>query len=110
MPFVTFHKNGQVYRDEVRPRTNLVVRAGIRQFPFPHLSYQCGMGKCATCACRVLAGAEHLPAPNWKERKQLGERLDQGWRLACQLWLDHDIELAQDAPPTRHQDQDPACT
>ena len=110
MPFVTFHKNGQVYRDEVRPQTNLVVRAGIRQFPFPHLSYQCGMGKCSTCACRVLAGAEHLPAPNWKERKQLGERLAQGWRLACQLWLDHDIELAQDAPPARHQDQDPACT
>ena len=71
MPLVTFHKNGQVYRDEVQPRTNLVVRAGIKQFPFPHLAYQCGMGKCASCACRVLAGAEHLPEPNWKEKKQL---------------------------------------
>jgi len=85
MPAVTFHKNGQVYVDDVKENTNLVVRAGIKQFPFPHLTYGCGMGKCAKCACRVLQGAEHLPVANWKERKQLGERLEQGWRLACQL-------------------------
>ena len=96
MPTVTFHKNGATFRDEVNPRTNLVVRAGIRQFPYPNVSYQCGMGKCATCACKVLAGAEHLPPPNWKEKKQLGERLEQGYRLVCQLWLEHDIELAQE--------------
>jgi ferredoxin len=54
------------------------------------------MGKCSKCACRVLAGAEHLPPPNWKEKKQLGERLEQGYRLICQLWIEHDIELAQD--------------
>jgi ferredoxin len=109
MPLVTFHKNGQVYRDEVGPRTNLVVRAGIKQFPFPHLNYQCGMGKCASCACRVLAGGEHLPPPNWKERKQLGERLAQGYRLVCQLWLEHDIELVQEAK-TAATRTGPACT
>jgi ferredoxin len=43
----------------------------------------------------VLNGAEHLPEPNWKERKQLGERLAQGYRLVCQLWINHDIELVQ---------------
>ncbi len=96
MPIVTFHKNGQTYRDEVAPKSNLVVRAGIKAYPYPHLQYQCGMGKCATCATRVLSGAEHLPPPNWKEKKQLGERLDQGWRLTCQLWIEHDIELQQD--------------
>ena len=96
MPTVTFHKNGATYRDEVKPSTNLVVRAGIRQFPYPNLSYQCGMGKCASCACKVLAGGEHLPPPNWKEKKQLGERLEQGYRLVCQLWLEHDIELLQE--------------
>ena len=96
MPVVTLHKNGQVFRDEVKPNTNLVVRAGIKQFPYPNLSYQCGMGKCATCACKVLAGAEHLPAPNWKEKKLLAERLEQGYRLVCQLWIEHDIELLQE--------------
>ncbi len=95
MPTITFHKNGQTHVGEVQENTNLVVRAGIKQFPFPHLTYGCGMGKCAKCACRVLEGAEHLPAANWKEKKQLGERLDQGWRLACQLWINQDIALEQ---------------
>lgn len=99
MPKITFHKGGHVFEGEVKDNTNLVVRAGIKQFPYPHLRYECGMGKCAKCACRVLAGAEHLPAPNWKEKKQLGDRLATGYRLACQLWLDHDIELEQDEAP-----------
>jgi len=97
MPEVIFHKNDRIYRGEVKQGANLVVCAGIKQYPFPHLAYQCGMGKCATCACKVLSGGEHLPPPNWKEKKQLNGRLDEGWRLACQLWLEHDIELAQDA-------------
>ncbi|MCK8783317.1 (2Fe-2S)-binding protein [Roseomonas sp. NAR14] len=96
MPTVVIWKNGEPHRDEVADNTNLVVRAGIRKFPYPHLRYGCGMGKCAKCACRVLAGAENLPAPNWKEQERLGERLAAGWRLACQLWLHHDIELSQD--------------
>jgi ferredoxin len=96
MPRIVLHRDGQVHQGDVKENTNLVVRAGIRQFPFPNLRYECGMGKCAKCACRILAGAEHLPPPNWKEKKQLGERLDQGWRLTCQLWISHDIELTQD--------------
>ena len=44
MPRITFHKNGQTYVDEVKSGANLVVLTGIKQFPFPHLSYQCGMG------------------------------------------------------------------
>lgn len=96
MPKILLHKNGQVHEGEVKENTNLVVRAGIKQFPYPNLSYSCGMGKCAKCACIVLAGAEHLPAPNWKEKKQLGDRLEEGYRLACQLWINHDIELSQD--------------
>ena len=96
MPSVTFRVGDQAFTEEVADNTNLVVRAGIKKFPFPHLKYKCGMGKCGTCASRVLAGAEHLPAPNWKEEKVLGERLSQGWRLGCQLWLHQDLELTQD--------------
>lgn len=96
MPVITFHKGGEVYQDEVKENTNLVVRAGIRQYPFPHLTYGCGMGRCAKCACRVLAGAEQLPPANWKEKKQLGERIEQGYRLMCQLWINDDIEIEQD--------------
>ena len=112
MPKVTFHKGGHVFEDEVKDNTNLVVRAGIKQFPFPHLRYECGMGKCSKCACRVLAGAEHLPAPNWKEKKQLGERLDAGYRLVCQLWVQHDLELAQDdaQPALSTTSEQTSCT
>lgn len=96
MPKIVFHKNGQVHAGEVNQNTNLVVRAGIKQYPFPWLRYECGMGKCSKCACRIISGAEHLPPPNWKEKKQLGDRLDSGWRLTCQLWINHDLELEQD--------------
>lgn len=96
MPSVVLHKRGEVFRGEVAADANLVVRAGIRQFPYPNLTYGCGMGKCGRCACRVLAGAENLPEPNWKETKRLGDRIEQGFRLMCQLWITHDIELLQD--------------
>jgi len=92
---VTFHKGGAVFADEVPDNSNLVVRAGVKKYPFPHLSYGCGMGKCGKCASRVLAGADALPAPNWKEEKVLGDRLGEGFRLMCQLWLSHDITLEQ---------------
>ena len=97
MPKVVFHKNGQVFVDEVKPETNLVVRAGIKQFPYPNLRYECGMGKCSKCASRVIAGGEHLPPPNWKEKKMLRDNLERGYRLCCQLWITHDIELEQDS-------------
>jgi ferredoxin len=96
MPKIIVHKNGQVHQGEVRENSNLVVRAGIKQFPYPYLSYGCGMGKCAKCTSRIINGAEHLPAPNWKEKKLLAERLELGYRLICQLWIGHDLELTQD--------------
>ena len=92
---VTLHKAGQVFTGEVPDNSNLVVCAGVRKYPFPHLSYGCGMGKCGKCACRILASSAVLPAPNWKEAKMLGERLNEGMRLMCQIWLSHDITLEQ---------------
>ena len=104
MPDITFRKDGADHTEAVADNTNLVVRAGIRKFPWPHLRYGCGMGKCGKCTSRILAGAEHLPAPNWKEQAVLGEeRLAEGCRLACQLWLHHDLTLTQDGvvlPPS----------
>jgi ferredoxin len=96
VPTVVLHKDGEILRGEVPMKSNLVVLTGVRKFPYPNFKYRCGMGKCATCASRILSGGEHLPAPNWKEKKMLGEWLDRGYRLACQLWIEHDIELVQD--------------
>lgn len=94
MPQVILHQNGQVYEQEVTPNSNLVVLAGIKKFP--HLKYGCGMGKCTKCMVTVVSGAEQLPEPNWKENKMLGDKLQQGCRLACQLYITSDIELKQE--------------
>ena len=96
MPLITIHRNGQVHRGEVKENSNLVVRAGIKQFPYPHLSYGCGMAKCGKCASRIIAGGEHLTAPNWKEQRLLADTLVKGCRLMCQLWITHDLEITQD--------------
>lgn len=96
MPTITIHKDGQAHSAEVKENTNLVVRAGIRQFPWPHLGYGCGMGKCGKCASRVIAGGDRLPEPNRKEHQVLGDKLGEGCRLMCQLWIDHDLEITQD--------------
>ena len=96
MPKIVSHANGQRHEGEGKENTNLVVRAGIKQFPYPNLKYRCGMGTCGTCTRPILKGAEHLPEPNWKEKKILGERLALGYRLCCQLWVQHDLELTQE--------------
>lgn len=100
MPKIILHKNGQVHEGEVKENTNLVVRAGIKQFPYPNLSYGCAMGKCGKCTSRVIAGGEHLPEPNWKEKRLLEGKLEDGLRLVCQLFIHHDLELSQDGIPT----------
>lgn len=94
MPKVRLHVEGEIIEQEVRDHANLVVLAGIRQFP--KLKYGCGMGKCTKCACRVLEGAEKLDPPNWKEQKMLGEKVEEGIRLCCQLTIKDDIVISQE--------------
>ncbi|MBO9130403.1 2Fe-2S iron-sulfur cluster-binding protein [Bacillus sp. 165] len=94
MPKVRLHVEGEMIEQEVRENANLVVLAGIRQFP--KLKYGCGMGKCTKCACKVIEGNEHLDPPNWKEQKMLGEKLEENIRLCCQLTIKHDIVISQD--------------
>lgn len=94
MPLVRLIQNGEVYEQEVKENSNLVVLAGIRKFP--HLKYGCGMGKCTKCVSKIVSGGEQLPPPNWKEEKMLGEKLKEGYRLTCQLYITNDIEISQD--------------
>ncbi|WP_257352192.1 2Fe-2S iron-sulfur cluster-binding protein [Pseudalkalibacillus decolorationis] len=95
MPNVKLHlEDNKFHEQEVPTNSNLVVLAGIKQLP--HLKYGCGMGKCTRCASKILKGGEALNEPNWKERKMLGDKLDQGIRLTCQLTISEDIELTQE--------------
>ncbi|KKB36619.1 2Fe-2S iron-sulfur cluster-binding protein [Bacillus thermotolerans] len=94
MPNVKLHVDGTIVEQEVKDNANLVVLAGTRQFP--KLKYGCGMGRCIKCTCQVLSGAESLDPPNWKEEKMLGEKVNEGYRLTCQLTIRDDVEITQD--------------
>ncbi len=94
MPKVTLHVDGKVVQQEVKDHANLVVLAGIKQFP--RLKYGCGIGKCTKCTCKVIEGSGQLDPPNWKEQKMLGDHLDEGYRLTCQLTVKDDLEITQE--------------
>jgi ferredoxin len=102
MPNVRLHVNGKIVEQNVKDNANLVVLAGIRQFP--ELKYGCGMGRCTKCTCKIISGGEQLNEPNWKEKKMLGEKVEVGYRLACQLTIVDDIELSQgETIPKQHK-------
>lgn len=94
MPHVKIHVDGEIVEQEVKDNANLVVLAGIRQLP--KLKYGCGIGRCTKCACKIISGGDQLDPPSWKEEKILGENLQDGIRLACQLTIKSDIEISQD--------------
>jgi ferredoxin len=95
MPLVRLFHNNDVFEKKLDKNTNLVVQAGIKKFPFPHLKYKCGMGACGTCECFIVSGKENISEPTWKEKKILKEKLISGSRLACQFRIFDDIDLKQ---------------
>ena len=95
MPIVKISHGNEVFEQNVKENTNLVVQAGIKKYPFPYLKYKCGMGTCGTCASKIISGAENLSEPTWKEIKVLKDKLKLGYRLACQFRVFRDIEIEQ---------------
>ena len=91
------HKNGETHRGEVKAGSNLVVRAGIRQFPYPHLAYKWRHGDLR----HLRQPGSRLGRSIWsrrtgKSRSGSATGSTTGYRLICQLWVQHDIEIAQD--------------
>ena len=59
------------------------------------IPFKCGGGLCGTCKCRVESGLEHTDAIKAKERRHLSdEELKQGWRMACQTFVNGDIAVS----------------
>ena len=58
--------------------TTAAMRAGVA------IVHDCdGQGVCATCQVFVEEGSGSLSPPDPREREQLGERIELGWRLCC---------------------------
>jgi ferredoxin len=95
MPILRIYKKNDVFESIINANVNLVVQAGIKKFPFPHLKYKCGMGTCGTCMSKIISGAEFIDGPNWKEVKILKDKLKLGYRLMCQFRVFEDLEIEQ---------------
>jgi len=69
-----------------------------------------GKGECPACVVSVKAGANLLSPPSVAEEKQLGvEQLDQSFRLACQVKIEHHgdvVVMAAVRPQTRPAETD----
>lgn len=59
------------------------------------VDYSCLEGLCDSCAVRVLAGLENLSEPTQEERDMLGDDVQAGMRLACQVKVNGPVVIQQ---------------
>ena len=92
MPFtITFVTSGDKVVT-VAEKANLL-RTSIREKG--GIPFKCGGGLCGTCRCRIESGLAHTDAVKPKERKHLTEEdLRQGYRMACQTFVQGDIAVS----------------
>jgi ferredoxin len=90
MPKLTFETSGKSI--DVDQDANLL-RTSIRYEG--SVPYKCGGGLCGTCRVRIVDGHEHVSNVMKKEINKLGqEKIDQGYRLACQTFISGDVTIA----------------
>lgn len=59
------------------------------------VKWDCKSGVCDTCQIRVLAGMENLSPVNDNERNMLGDKVNEGYRLSCQITAHGPCEIKQ---------------
>jgi ferredoxin len=80
------------------------------------IPFKCGGGICGTCRCRIESGLDQTDVVKPKERKHLTEEdLQQGYRMACQTFLNGDVSvswvpLAERRPTERRPAPRPTAT
>ncbi|HJR52875.1 MAG TPA: 2Fe-2S iron-sulfur cluster-binding protein [Gemmatimonadota bacterium] len=68
--------------------TTAAVRAGVA------IVHDCdGQGVCGTCQVLVEEGTRSLSPPDSREREQLGDRVERGWRLCCLTIVEGDCAV-----------------
>lgn len=93
MPKITFLTSGASVEFPDGDDVNLLRVAIRNECGVP---YRCASGNCGTDRVFVESGAEHLSAPRKRERDRLGPLLDDGWRLACQTYVEGDVTISWD--------------
>lgn len=59
--------------------------------------YKCGGGLCGTCKVRIEEGAENLSEIKKAEIHHLGDKLNEGYRLACQTFAKGSCTVSWDS-------------
>ncbi len=67
--------------------------------------WKCATGLCGTDRVRIIEGSQHLSPPKRRERKLLGDLVDDGVRLACQTYVSGSVTIVWD-PDQKSIDQD----
>lgn len=79
------------------PESGNLLRVSLREKG--GIPFKCGGGLCGTCKCTIESGRENVDAIKPKERKHLTEeQLAQGWRMACQTFVNGDISVSWPQP------------
>jgi len=87
MKFLTSDKTIEVAQDANILRSSIRFEGSV---PF-----KCGGGLCGTCRVQIIEGQDNLSKVMKKEIDRLGqEKIDQGYRLACQTFINGDVTLA----------------
>jgi ferredoxin len=75
------------------PENSNLLRVSLREQG--GIPFKCGGGICGTCKCKIEKGLENTDAIKPKERKHLTEeQFKQGYRMACQTFLNGDIAVS----------------
>jgi ferredoxin len=93
MPTIIFSTTGREVTFAEGDEVNLL-RVAIRNdcgVPF-----KCASGNCGTDRVRVESGLENCMPMRRRERERLAELVDQGYRLACQTYVNGDVTIAWD--------------
>jgi ferredoxin len=102
MPQITFRTTGRDVTFKEGDSVNLLRVAIRNECGVP---WRCASGNCGTDRVLVEAGADQLSTPRKRERERLGDLLAQGYRLACQTYVDGDVTVSWD-PDQKGLDED----
>ncbi len=73
---------GLQYELEVNEGENMLDAAIDREM---ELDYSCRNGSCDSCLVRILAGINNISPPTQEEFDMLGDEVNKGFRLSCQV-------------------------
>jgi ferredoxin len=77
------------------PSNSNLLRVSLREKG--GIPFKCGGGLCGTCRCKIESGIENTDTIKPKEKRHLtDEDIAQGFRMACQTFVDGDISVSWD--------------